>query len=367
MFLLLIINLAVSLCKNNIVTINIDAFYTDGLCSVFHFPKENIKRRYYLNTYTSFSLFSFSNFIDANIKGKKVFHFNGNIYANLYNTDIETNSGVVVHNFSFYAASGSTSWARDIGISLGYHYDDESFSLIHQLYKSGKIKHLKYSFNNPIEALNGTLSFGGVEGDKHLELPYKGVIKINEELPTWGFNLTKIKYKNETFSFNIPCIISSGMYNMLVSNDVFDSMIKNIFYEYINNRTCEIRKTSGTHDRMFLLCQKEYIFDGEIELTFEYVTVKVKIKDLFDGSNGSHFHSNSHQPIHNFNGMILGIEFLRLFNFTVFDYENKQVEFYSDLNPIYETYSYNKLLYTIYVFVMLICLSNAILLIKLKL
>lgn len=157
------------------------------------------------------------------------------------------------------------------------------------------------------------------------------------------------------------------MYNMLVSNDVFDLMIQNIFNEFINNRTCEIRKTSGAHDRRFLLCQKEYVFDGEIELTFEYVTMKVKIKDLFDGSNGSHFHSNSKQPAHNFNGMILGIEFLRLFNYTVFDYEKKQVEFYSDLNPIYWTYSNNKIQYTIYVFVILICFSNSILLIKFNL
>ena len=40
-----------------------------------------------------------------------------------------------------------------------------------------------------------------------------------------------------------------------------------------------------------------------------------------------------------FSGAILGIGFLNLFNYTLFDYENKQIEFYSDTTAIKVNYN----------------------------
>lgn len=67
------------------------------------------------------------------------------------------------------------------------------------------------------------------------------------------------------------------------------------------------------------------------------MNVKLKSNDLFTTFNQSFFQTNNVNrlkefPIHNLKGIILGIEFLRLFNYTVFDYQNKQVKFYTDKN-----------------------------------
>lgn len=49
----------------------------------------------------------------------------------------------------------------------------------------------------------------------------------------------------------------------------------------------------------------------------------------------------SGRKVHNFNGIILGPQVISLFNYSVFDYENKQIEFYSDRYKIFSLYKHN--------------------------
>ena len=67
------------------------------------------------------------------------------------------------------------------GIGLGYKIGDESFSLVHQLYKNNKIDHLSFALED--KERNGTIHFGGIPNDAHLKMPYKGYINIDEDLP----------------------------------------------------------------------------------------------------------------------------------------------------------------------------------------
>ena len=69
--------------------------------------------------------------------------------------------------------------------------------------------------------------------------------------------------------------------------------------------------------------------DNKIEFVFDNIQVEFTIKDLFNYPN-SKIVSNSDKPFHKFNGVFLGIDFIRMMNYTIFDYENTQVSFYSD-------------------------------------
>ena len=74
--------------------------------------------------------------------------------------------------------------------------------------------------------------------------------------------------------------------------------------------------------------------NNEIAFIFDNIKMNLHINDLFDGSS-SLFLSNSHRiKIHNFTGLLLGADFLSLFNYTLFDFDNKQIEFYSDYIPL---------------------------------
>ena len=75
------------------------------------------------------------------------------------------------------------------------------------------------------------------------------------------------------------------------------------------------------------------------------------------------------QKIENFTGMIIGPSFLSQFNYTVFDYDNKQIEFYADNSMVNITsldnmFNTNKIILSIESFIIIL---NCLLLIYLKL
>ena len=75
------------------------------------------------------------------------------------------------------------------------------------------------------------------------------------------------------------------------------------------------------------------------------------------------------QNIKNFTGIIIGTLFLSQFNYTVFDYDNKQIEFYADNSMVNITsldnmFNTNKIILSIESFIIVL---NCLLLIYLKL
>ena len=61
----------------------------------------------------------------------------------------------------------------------------------------------------------------------------------------------------------------------------------------------------------------------------------MKIKDLFAPQYPTMLvRNNKANEYYGHKGVFIGIRFLQLFNYTVFDYENKQIELYSDLYEI---------------------------------
>ena len=76
------------------------------------------------------------------------------------------------------------------------------------------------------------------------------------------------------------------------------------------------------------------------------------------------FHSNGkgESKINNFTGIILGPFFLSQFNYTIFDYENKQIEFYSDSITIESLYKVNKAILPLLSIITILLIFNSLLL-----
>ena len=77
--------------------------------------------------------------------------------------------------------------------------------------------------------------------------------------------------------------------------------------------------------------------------------------------------SNGKEKVHNFTGVILGMNFIGMFNLSLFDYEKKQIEFYSDVYPIifHNTIEYTNMIY-ISIVVIVLCFGNSVILILFK-
>ena len=305
---------------------------------MFSFPNEKIKRHYSLNTFLSFSAIGLDYINDSNVKQRNItLHLEKDLpNAILYQTDISIEDLITVHNFPFFM-SNSIEWAREYGISLGYHFEDNSLSIIHSLYSQGMIKHKKFSFHNPNRNLKGHFYIGDLPNNSHKELPYQGVITVNENLPTWGFNLTTVEHNNITYELNIPCILHTAITDAIISNDLYQLLKNRILKSYIDNKTCVTDSNGISFYQKYLRCylQNDDIKD-DIYFTFDNsVKMKFSLSDFVIKEKGSVFYdiysnSDTPHPIHYFNGVILGMHFINKFNYTVFDYDSRHIEFYSD-------------------------------------
>ena len=104
-----------------------------------------------------------------------------------------------------------------------------------------------------------------------------------------------------------------------------------------------------------------------IHFVFDSIDLKKSINDLLDNEKHSLFRSNNkknNNTLHNFTGVILGIEFIRLFNYTLFDFQNKQIEFYSDFTPIIMHSQNNCASQVLTSILIIVCFSNIVLLLS---
>ena len=327
MYSLLIKILLLTYINSNVIQLEISDFYYSIPNPSFYFTKEQFWYHILLNTYSSGSIFwmNFNAKYKSDIIKNLTLYNDDNYNVTHYLTDIKINQ-TALNNFSIYVSKTSL-WTRDTGIALGYHFNDTSFSIVHSLYNSKKIDKLQFAYEKI--GKHDNFYIGGVPENKILNFTYKGVVEIDEKLPTWGFNLEYIKYIGTNFKMNLPTIIHSAMENMIISDDVFDFFYSNVLQDKMINNECDTR-TNGIYGQKYFRCRlDEERLSTKIEFVFDNIQVEFTIKDLFNYSN-SKIVSNSDKPFHKFNGVFLGIDFIRMMNYTIFDYENTQVSFYSD-------------------------------------
>ena len=332
--------------KLSIISFDIDQYDFYIPYTHLYFPTYDHYYSIYFNTYLPFNVFYF-NIIQYTDKTKhgdnETIYLDSSYPCFKYTIDDIKFENLHAKNLGVYI-SNNYLLQRDFGLSLGYHFKDDSYSLVHNLYKSRAINKLQFAFNNPIKGLQGKLYIGGVPQNSHLKLKYKGIIKVNEELPTWGFYLDSITFNKKNYIINLPAIIHSSIKYMFVSNEVYNAMINNVFKTELHGNNCQFNTTTflgNNFKQNYISCQNKFdSMNDEIQFKFGKNILSLKLQDLFEYNEkenviDSSFLSNGEpNKFYNFDGIILGMKFLSLFNYTLFDYDNHQIEFYSDRFPI---------------------------------
>lgn len=261
-----------------------------------------------------------------------------------------------------YVTTNLTIFIRDYGgcdLSLSYHTTKE-YSLIHNLYRNKQISNLKFAFENIGNKNKEYFHIGGIPNNSHLNMKYSGKIKINETLSSWGFYLTSFTYHNNTYNVNLPCIIQSEVNKMFISEYLFYLLKDNVFKNFFSFEHCHSESIMVRY-----MAKNEWIkcfFSEEQEketITFRFgnnLYIDITFKDMFE----KEYHKSKFT---NRNGLfgrdyiIVGNDFLSLFNYSVFDYEQKQIEFYSDITVIVDKYTIiTKCLYNIIIILNILCI-----------
>ena len=319
-FLVLIINFSLDILCITLKSLELEMPYNYKECKLqIYFPKEHHWCLFPLNTYISYSIIDSKYGLIRN-EDKSSFY---------YTTNIELDNSQSINNISFFI-SNATMEDINFGLSFGYHHTIETSSIVHNLYQRREIDKKIFAF----EFFNNKSSFhiGGIQYDKQNYVQYKGSIKINENFPTWGFELKEIMFHNVTYKINLPVIINSA------SNFLFDS---DELYELFSN---------------FHKVNKE----DTIDFIFHSLIIKINAR-CFNNNYSPSVMKSSARKDEQFKGIIFGTQFLELFNYTIFDYDKKQIEFYSDRIVIIEPYS--GLLKRMILLIEIICVANIIIII----
>ena len=275
-----------------------------------------------LNTYLPFSLFT--NEINAKtISNKTVtiedthFLYQKQAKLTIYNYTLE--------KFSFYYSSESITYFRELGISLAYQPEDESFSLIHHLYKNKIIEHLKFALS--INGNKGMIHFGGYP-EEAMNLEYKGHCKIRDSFGYWGCPLKGVEVNNTFYKLETDTLIHSGEYAFLYSNELLQFAIENIFNEKITKNVCYVETDKQDGDSIHC---KNKTTALTFSLLFNDIKMQFNVDELYSKRSADKFlfRSNPHNYI-DYKGVVFGMYFLMQFDLVVFDYENKQLEFFSN-------------------------------------
>ena len=320
LFLLVVICqllLIISIIPNKIIDTKLTCKYE--ICNIeISFP---IQFRWCLipiNTYLPFTIFD-GKYGISDRQENESYYFTTDIGFSIYNL-------LTMKNYSMFSTKQKMK-DIDIGLSLGYHYKNESFSVVHNLYNSKKIDKLQFVFE--FSSNEAILHFGGVPYNKQEYQKYKGILKIDETLPTWGFYLKEVVFQNVSYSINLPAIIHSASHFLFESDELAKL----------------ISKFSSIKDK------------EKVSFIFNNIIMQIDIDSLAKKYSQS-INNSTVRTNHNYTGIIFGIEFIKLFNYSIFDFEKKQIELYSDNVIIFE-YLFTKIKKLI-IIINILCIINII-------
>lgn len=297
---------------------------------------EILSTRY--NTFLPYTIIDddFSNPIDSKKSDRVSISLIKKYNVSRYSTNIKFHD-VTLSNFPVYIYHKHIHYYTDKGIGLGYKFQDEEMSFVHQLYKNRCVDHLMYVFKGDMTLTKGTTYFGGVPQNEHLKLPYQGHCDVIDGYSSWGCNLTSIQLGNDTLTVNKYSAFHTGFYRIHLPPMIYEFVKKHLEVPLsVNECIEELNEMKGNN----ILCKSRKYLDMEFNFMFEGVTLKMTLNSFFEINKDDNkykyksvMYKNPYPAINNIE-LFLGFHFTNLFNYTVFDYENKQVEFYSYVFPI---------------------------------
>lgn len=238
-----------------------------------------------------------------------------------------------IKGFSFYLGVIPThSWSD--GFGFAYKFQDESFSIIHQLYKNGKISEKSFGlipYRSDRKPGTGSIYLGEISDVILNDYRYNGSCLVSDDYIPWGCQISSLILNNKTYVFNQYAFFNTAQYHTIVSTKFFDFIYNNYFINWVDNEACLKIMISSVY--YFRCYQVAVEMAGKISFQFNNkLTLIIPIIDLFTCSEElceSNFVSNADKNLFEF-----GSAFFKFFNATVFHYDKKAVFFYSDKDSV---------------------------------
>ena len=220
------------------------------------------------------------------------------------------------------------------GLSFSYNNCDNGFSLIYALKDKNLIEHLQYSFV-PTDIEKGNLYVGGLPSDV-INNKQKAQCNINNE--RWGCDLSEVIMNNRRYRNNHNAFFQAKYKYIYAPKEYIDFLYYNIFKEFFDDNKCSVSTYFNDNYKSFecdyiaslfnkLPSNFIFIFDNTQYIIPLYSLV-YKYKDLGDNV---YFKFGIVEALEETEKDVwmFGSSFLTHY-ISSFDYETKQITFYSD-------------------------------------
>lgn len=251
-----------------------------------------------------------------------------------------------------------------ISVGMGLDITKEEFSLVYSLYNKGFISKKCFSFQNSI----GSINIGPIpRGILSEYLNNFITITIPKNKKKWGFHFNSITIGGKETFINKYAYINSAM-----DSPIRSKIIYKLFKQYFNENY-SFKNRCNENENKRIVCSIEYdLLNQNITLNIgNGIIFNITLNPFFKGLNHDTFEFkipsdncleiNDEDPIH------IGKSFLQIFNAIEFDYELRQISFYSN-KILFKVYLNNKTKIQILIgcFLLLICLSIFLVSLKIK-
>lgn len=288
----------------------------------------------FINTYIPFSLFDkdYENVNSLDNCEQKDINLEEIYSCYHYHSTFTFDNDVSLKDLSVYLTRGYIEAINDQGIGLSYKFHDESFSFVHQLYNNKLIDHLKFAFKGDPDVQKGYIYFGGIPNNAHSILPYKGYCNVIEDDHPWGCHLTKIQIDKNAIELKGVLFFHTAIARIYFIKEIYNTIVYNYFNDLIMSKNCTdiVGGTNGN----FLRCDSKILErkNSKVILVFDHMKITFPLMDLFYMESDYYISTFYSSPFDQYDDYdcIIGYRFINAFNYTVFDYEQKNVQFYSD-------------------------------------
>lgn len=330
-----------------------------------HFDKENIHFYTLFNTYLNYSYldgyFYFRTLFEENIIKKLTIIFTKDqIPSYEYQTNIRIQNDTI-SNYKLYISEHSPHSLKHVGIGVAYKFNDESYSLVHLLYNSHIIEKREFAFGFEMDSYYGKTYIGGIPDEEKNKYKIRGYCNVDDNHHTWGFTFHEIRYEGKAYSIEKYAYINNDMEYMIISQQVFE-ILKEVLKDEIRKADCTIEETNLVK---WIKCRYlNEVFNGSIQIKIDNMILTISLKKMFKRYNMINVWESKCVIIKEYtsNDIILGDSFLQLFNYTLFDYDNKKISFYTE-QQIIKMNDMNSLLHKLLLINSVIGLSSIIMLI----
>ena len=240
----------------------------------------------------------------------------------------------IINTYIYYIQHTNEMNVNTQCLSLCFNYSNEHDSLIHIMYMNKVIDYKSFAFDfgnvsSPMNVYQHKIYFGNdIPTDVFINKPYKYKCKVISGSSKWKCNLSKVNYKFSTVEMNYhitkTMYFQANDYKILAPDDFMYSIRNIVMERFINKGICI------EYNNVFeCKCSDDDLYNTFPNITFTIDGIEhiMKSKELFYKNNEGKCTFIIER--NGLNEWILGTMFYKKY-FTVFDYEQSEIIFYSD-------------------------------------